>query len=519
MDYLNQADRKQKIDEIVDSNENKLRKNTSLMQYEIYKKRQHPFVVNKIRAELGPKAANNSRIISSINLTPKIIDEQSKVYQKPPVRTFTGLTEAQEEHVNKIYELGKANIKLKKSNKIYKLQSQGALQIVPKDGIIEFRPLYLHQYDVIPYANDPEKAEAYVISSYDKQQLFQTTSGTSGLDPVTNRGYSSDSVNQGIADPNDYKNKMCFYWWTKDYNFVTNFQGVILDHETLEPLKTFTDKDIENPIKELPFIDIAADKDFEFFVRAGNSTVDFTLDFAAMLSDQSEIARLQGFAQAVLSSVEEPRELHIGPRNYLWLKKDPKGEASTQPTFGFASPNPDISATNEMNANFLSMFLTSVGLSPKIINSKGEKEQYASGIDRYLAMLERFEASIDDYDLFQFVEKKVYQLIVKWNNVYANATENGFVKELSSTSLPESSEVTVNFYGPERNLSDSEKLMSYEKKMELGLMSRVQAIMEDRGIEEPAAIEVMQEIDRQQMITTSETTTDQKEDANTEELN
>lgn len=490
--YLNINERKDFISDILDSDENKKRKNESLMQYEIYKSRQHPFVVEKIRKELGPNAAQNSRIISSINLTPKIVDEQSKLYLRSPDREFYGLDERQEAHANNLYDYCKANVKFKKANKIFKLQQQAAMQIVLKDGKLEFRPLYQHQYDVIPFANDPEKAECYVISSYNKNNLFQNMTQNSSSNPVYGRGYSHDSINQGIGDPDDYDGNKLFYWWTSEYNFVTDSKGNVISKD---PSGKVTDQDLLNPIQDLPFIDIAFDKDFEFFVRAANSAVDFTLDFSTMISDQSEIARLQGFAQAILTSTEEPRDLKIGPRNYLWLKLDPNAAAENRPSFAFSSPNPDLASTNQMLANYLSMFLTSIGLNPKAVNPTGDKESYASGVDRYLSMLEKFESSADDIDVFKWVEKRAYELVKKWNNTYYNATENGFIPELAGVLLPEDSYLEVKFAGPEMQMSESEKLAVIQQKMELGLMSRMQAIMMDQGVDEKAASEMMMKID------------------------
>lgn len=500
VNYLAQDERKTILAEITSNTENLARKNQSLMQFEIFKKRQHTFVKEKILQEMGTDAAVNSRIISSINLTPKITNEKSKIYQKAPLRTFIGLNDAQTEHVNEIYDQAKANCKLKKANKIYALQQQACMQIVPKNGKIEFRPFYAHQYDVIPKDNDPEKADAYIISSYDKRQLYRNLFDGNSVsqNPVRNQGHYSDGINQKIGDPDDYLEKAIFYWWTEKYNFVTNVKGEILDPITFIPIEKIPVSEIMNPLGELPFIDIAFDKDFEFFVREGNSTVDFTLDFSLMLSDAAEIARMQGFAQGVMSAVEEPTELKIGPRKLIFLKKSPNGTPESQPTFQFVSPSPDIAATNEMQANYLSMFLTSIDLSPKAINSSGDgDQQYSSGFDRYLAMLEKFESSQDDLDLFTYVEQKAYELVVKWNNIYSSATENGFNEDLAGTSLPEDSTIEVKFAGPEMALSETEKLDTFQAKKELGLISRIQMIMQDQGVDEKTAEKMMTTIDEQ----------------------
>lgn len=497
VDYLSMADRSRVLRDMILTNENKYRKNESLMRYEIYKSRQHPFVLEKIRHDLGQAAALKSRVISSINLTKKIINEMARVYLNEPSRTFTNLNDDQIKHVNLIYEKAKANLKLKKANRVYKLQSQSTLQVVPKDGIIEFRVLYPHHYDVIPMMNDPEQAACYIISSYDKKQLFLNITkdiNAQSLNPVTNRGYVSDRINQEIADADDYQGMKLFYWWTKDYNFITDDKGMMVDKEG-NPLGNVAAKDIANPIGMLPFIDIASDKDFEFFVRGDNSVTDFSLDFSSIISDVSEVNRMQGFAQAIITSQEEPKDLKIGPRNYTWLKLPANAENGERPSFSFASPNPDLNASLAMLQSFISFFLTSLGQSPKTINSMGSADDFTSGVDRFLSMLDKFEASKDDVDMFKLVEKKAYELIIKWNNLLSNVTDNGFIPELAGVMIPEDSEIDVKFNGPEVSTTEKEKLDVIQQKRELGMMSRVEAVMLDRGIDEPAAQKIIDDID------------------------
>lgn len=495
--YLDPSVRKTIIEEILNSEENKLRKNESLMKYEIYKGRQYPFVSQKILQELGVKAAAQSRVISSINLTKKIIDEQARIYMREPEREFDDLNEAQLEHVDKIYSEGKANSKFKKLNRIFKLNMQGALQVVPKDGKIDFRPLYPHQYDVIPKVHDPEKADCYVISSYDKSNLFNTMLNFSSQssDPVNNQGYFNDGMNQKIGDPDDYAGSTLYYWWTDEYNFITDKNGNYVDKEG-NLLAQVTIDDVKNPIGKMPFVDVAVDKDFEFFVRGGNSVTDFSLDFSLMLSDVAEVNRLQGFAQAILSSKEQPKDIRIGPRNYLWLRLDPNDLEATRPSFSFASPNADLASSLQMLSNYASMFLTSIGQSPSLISGNGTNQQtYTSGIHKFLSMLEKFEQSQDDIDLFKWVESQAYELVKLWNNLLYNATENGFIPELSGVSLPEDSEVGVKYVGPSMDLTEGEKLAVIEKRLDLGLIDKVEAVMIDRQVTKQMAEEIVKEMD------------------------
>lgn len=495
IDYLSSTDRKKLIQEIIESDENKKRKEESLRALEVYKGRQAQFILTKILNELGINAANNSRTITSINLTKKIIKEQASLYKNDPIRTFTDMNELQTQYALDLYDYCSANVKFKKANEVYKLCDQSQLQIVLRNGKIEFRPLYPHHYDVIPSTQNPEEAECYVISSFDKTQLFM---GQYKGDSRRSDSYYSDTINQKIGDPDDYKSRELFYWWTKDYNFITNADGVYVDSNGV-PLVGLSENDIKNPIGMLPFVDVAADKDFEFYVRSGYNTVNFTIDLGLLLSDVSEISRLQGFSQAIISSVEEPKDLTIGPRRAIWLKVSPQADQATRPTFEFQSPSPDLGNSLQLISNFMSMYLTSQGVSPKLINASGMQESFTSGVDRFLSMVEKFEASQDDMSLFMSVEKKAWSIVKAWNNVYYNATDNGFDEKLSGTLIPQSAEISVKYGKPEMVLSENDKLATIEKRLDLGLISIAEAIAFDRGIPKEQAEEVIAEIAETQM--------------------
>ena len=498
VDYLSQVDRKKIIDEIVNSEENKRRKEESLMALEIFKGRQDQFILSKIFQELGREAALKSRTVTSVNLTRKIIKEQSQLYKNSPERTFTELNDVQLEHALKLYSYCNANQKFKKSNEIYKLQDQACMQIVLRNGKLEFRPLYAHHYDVIPKADNPEEPEAYIISSFDKWRLFSyLQNGNQSKFTYLQKGYFADFVNQKTADPDDYKGNELFYWWTKDYNFITNKAGEIVD-DAGNIIARPQPSDVENPIGMLPFVDIANDKDFEFYVRSGYNAVNFTIDLGVLLSDIAEIIRLQGFSQAIIESVEEPKDLNVGPRKVLWLKIQPNADGATRPKFAFTSPTPDLGNSLQFVSNYLSMFLTSQGQSPKLVNAQGQSEQFTSGVDRFLSMLEKFEMSQDDINLYHNVEREAWKIIKAWNNTYYTATDNGFNSELTGVSLPEESKINVKFHKPQMLLSETDKLDLIQKKLDLGIMSKAEAVAMDREIPIELAEEIVEELNEEE---------------------
>jgi hypothetical protein len=499
IDYLSPGDRAKVLAEILGSEENLRRKENSLMSLEVYKGRQRPFILRKLQQEMGTDAVINGRTLTSINLTRKITKEKSSLYRTEPEREFKNVTDEQKAHIEKLYQEALANEKLKKSNEIFKLQDQALLQCVLKEGKLELRALYQHHFDVIPQDENPEKMDAVIISSFDKTRLFsQGTLGRSNQDPSSRMSYYSDSNNQKIGDPDDYKGKAFFYWWTKDLNFITNHKGQLIDAQgnlITQMVTDPTDPLVASPIAgTLPFIDVSTDKDFEFYVRSGYSSTVFSVDLGTLLSDTSEIARMQGWSQGIISSVEAPKDITIGPRRAMWLKLNPNDTEATRPSFQFVSPNPDLGASLQLIENFLSLYLTSEGLSPSTVNSSGKTDVASSGLDRWLKMLEKFEASQDDVNLYEKVEKDLFKIIKAWNNTFANVTEGGFGPELSGKLIPEDADLSVKFHKPQMLMGEDEKINLIRSKLELGLISQREAIEIDRGVDKERAEEIMEEI-------------------------
>jgi hypothetical protein len=255
-------------------------------------------------------------------------------------------------------------------------------------------------------------------------------------------------------------------------------------------------EDIINPIGILPFVDISVDKDSEFFVQHGNDVTDFALEIGALLSDLSNIHRLQGYAQAVISSSEKPKDLLIGPNRVLYLEKDSNGEGS-DPTFQFVSPNPDLQSGLEMIDTIIKLFLTTKGLDQSTVTGKGDAQKFSSGVDRFLAMVDKFEASQEDISLFRKAEMEVFNLMVSWSNLLQGVTDEQFKLEdkLNIARVNDKAEISIKFNKPQMLQSEVEKEDSVIKKMDKGLMSRVEAIMEIREVEREEAEKIVTQID------------------------
>lgn len=467
LNYLNYEVRKSIIEEI-SSNENKERKQISLGQYEIFKDR----LLAQVRAYLSTFNSENTLrqmpIIAAINLARRIVKKEASIYKNPPERMFSNLSEDQEKVVRKVYEDIKANSVLMRSNEFYKLQEQNHLYLIPVGGKLKLKALLSHQVDAVPSDIDTEYAEAYMISGYDKSSFLPSLAG------------ESDGINQTIGDTDDYKSgTKKFVLWSKDFNFIMNDKGAITSGEK-----------VENDLQAIPIIDVASHKDNEYWIRCGCSLTDFTIQYNAANSDLGMIVRMQGYSQAIVVGHPDmiPKEIEVGPAKIIKLGVDANNPVDTR--FEFASPSPDLGGSLQYLENLLSSFLTSRGLDPSTVNGKGSAEKYASGLERLLAMIEMFEPAKEDFDVFQDVEKKLFKLIVKYLNTYAN-TE---VLEYRCSTISEDAEVMVKFAEPTAVVSESERLDNIRTKYEMGAMTDVEKIADIRKVSKEKAEEIYAEI-------------------------
>ena len=496
IDYRNHV-----IKQII-SDENTKRKQESLKRFEIYNDRLEEYVYNVLQRNLSQETLDEMRVMSAINLVPRIINEQSSIYTHMPERQFFNTDERVDELMKNLYKFGRVNHQLKMSNRYLNLQDQCAIQVIPKDGVIKLKVLQPHHFDVIPNSIDPSKADVYILSQYDKDKLFDRTTNQNNVQPQPSgvEYRTRDRMNQSIGDESDWKSRQGFYvWWTDLFNFTTDEKGNILDPRTGRPFAdgTLTDEMLPliiNPIETLPFIDVKEETDFEYWQRYGNSTVDFSIQMATILSDTAEVNRLQGFAQPIISATEPPQDMKVGANTVMFLKKSKNADAAAQPSFEFASPNPDLQGSIEVIRTYLSMFLTSKGLDPSVVTAEGVGgARFSSGIDRLLANIEKFEASQDQFEMFKWIELKVFKLFRKWLDAFSGVTDGGLIDELAGI-IPEDVTMDIKYNKPSDNISEGDRYDLMMKKVEDGSMSMVELIMQDREIGEDEAREVLENI-------------------------
>jgi len=453
---LDQAYRKQLIEEIKGT-ENQERLQNSQEEWDVYAGNIRPYVEQKICDRFNAELVKEIPIVSSINILKKVVDSRASLYKGEPTRDFTDLSEEQEEAVELIYRDMRTNFSLLESNKLYELQKlQTHLLIEPKNGKLVMRPVKAHQLNVVPDHMDPETGEVYIFSAYN--EMVNTNKAS-----LKNQ----NNVNEKIADVDDYQAaEDRFIVWSKEYHFVMDGNGLILN------------EDIESPLASegvMPVVPISAMKDFTYWREETNDVAEFCVDYNVHQSMLGQIVETQGFAQAFLKAPSNlmPSYINVGPNRILKLVTDPNNPDSNV-EFGYATPNSDIAGAQAYNESLLAQFLSSQGLETTSISGQASTDKFSSGTERLLAQIEKFDASKETMAIYRDAEAEIYKIVKAWHNVLKGT--GLLLSKYETTDFPEDSEVIVKYKEPQHMLSEMERLDIAERKMDMGIYDKIDAI-------------------------------------------
>lgn len=500
---------RRKIIQEIKSDENIQRKVVSYKKMNMQNDNYYQYVKEYLESKLDAETVQELDIFSNINLQRRVSKSESGIYKNEPQRTFF-LNDKALEEMNDVYEDMHINYVLRKTNEAYKYQEQCAIQIYPEDQKLKARVLLPHHYDVIPDYKNPEKAMAYIISNFDnttRDKIRRESDRTGFSQGDTYR----DGVNQSIADWDDPKlKKERYYIWTSRYNFVMNGKGEILDKETEQPIDGFVgedgsiilDENIISPLFEydcLPFIDVASNKDFEYWVRSGDSLYDSTIMLNTILTSEFQTVKMQGHAQAYYKGDAEhmPENIRVGVDKMIFIPINPNQPTNAE--FGFANPGSDLAGIREFRESFIKSFLSSRGMDVSIITGTGNVNTASSGIEKMFQMIDKFEASLDDFSLFKKVEKQLCSIIMCWiKSLYAERVDGELIlgeEYQINVNDPKLVSCNIEFKKPEMIKTDMEVLEVAEKEIDMGVSSRVHYLMEHKNMSLEEAKNHIKEVD------------------------
>ena len=481
------------------------RKSQALYRSDIQKDKIKPFVLDELRKQLYNSSVQEMPIISTINIQKRVVNKKACVYSEGITRTIEGVSDDQAEKILKVYEDGQADTELNKCNKKLIYDGQTLLHIVPRNRKLVFKKYELHQVDAFAETLDPESARTIMISVFDREVVTQTDASilnsATGAVPTKDR-YQGDKppTDAEIASDETYKRGLERYIiWNKKYHFIMDGNAMVLDMITEVAKSQVEEKDLVSPIHEyglIPFVDISREKDGQFWNDSGSSLSDFTVQFCTMLSDLANNAKMNGYAVGVLKAPSsiQPENIVIGASMIIKLNTD-GGDEAGEVDFKFASPDSSIQEISESIDNLLNYFITTEDLDSSAINSKGTSKTYASGFERFLAMMEKRESTKEDYNLFKQVEiGQIWNIVRAWLNVLSGT--DTLDKKYHVGAISRDAEMKVEFNDGDAVLTEKEKLDNMKTRDDMGLESRVTKLMKLDGLTEDEAIAHLEVVDR-----------------------
>lgn len=407
-------------------------------EYAVFKGRLKPFVEAVLKKRCDPSTFSEMPVVASINMMQKIVKQRASIYRNYPKRSITG---ADEELFNQAYRDISADVRLGRANKIYKTSNQAFLYVIHKDGKLKSKVLCKHHVYVEHEDGEPI---SYVIIGGDTSKPENTVLTV----------------------------------WQKNANFNMDGNGKVLSEDTATALPG-----------RFPFIDISDEdeKDFSFYVDSDPALLEFTIEFNAIMSDLLYILRQQGFAVGVISGPEDTLKklttITVGPSKFVKLPTDYKvdpGDSESKAAavdMKFINPNPNLTGSIEAISALLSAFLTSLGVDPKTISFKGEGNSFASGWERLLALIEKFEATKDDFEIFYRVEYELFDLVRAWIKAANGSIGNKYKGVISDNAVFE-----VEFAGPEMTETAKEKDDRLAFREDRQWITKAEAMSEALGI-------------------------------------
>lgn len=520
MQLLDQETRKNLIEKVFNAPAAKCRKDEAFKGYECLKDETVHYVVDLLKDQYDWETVFEMQYaLTNISIFRKVIDKLAKVYangvkrsmpekeaaKKDPegedaAPTKDGEVDAGTQAIEKAAEFLGLNAVMTKCNRYFRAFKNSLVYVKPikleDEGgkyTLKVEALPPFHYDAVENANDPEKAIAIVLSDYTPsrgglyvlgdpalaQRVRNSKIRVKGeeenrlIASYTPTGIGPDPQSTG-APGSDAKQ---YIWWTKSFHFTTNARGEIIPQGP--------DDDGKNPILELPFVDVSAEKDGEFFAKGGRDLIDAGVQINVGLTNIKHIGVTQGFGQMYMTGKNLPKSVKVGPNHCIQLEQNDKEDPT--PEIGVLTSQPPLTDLKGVLEMEVALMLTTNNLSVSSVasNLQGGKD-FASGIALVIDRAESIEDVSEQAKVFVAKEPKVWGLVGKW----ADYLKTYFTEDAKlALALPKNPEtVQVDFPPAEPVMSEMDRLEIIEKRKDLGLNTEAELLMRDQpGLTETEA--------------------------------
>lgn len=434
---------------------------------DIYKDGGKGFLIEQTLREFNSDAMNEMRL-TPINLLKKIVDKRASIYKKAPTRKAEKETDqALLDYYVKALDL---NLLMGKLNRYLVLCSNSNLYLRPYKGKLKGDVVPSYNYSLVPNEMEMCEAGAVVFSSF--AQAGSVTPQT-GQRPATGvQSYSQDQSfkSQGDLVASNEKTSdgtaKSLIFWTDEQHFTTDGAG----NKVKDPSKDSSQWD--NPIKRLPNVLVARDRDNEVWATQGEDMIDLTIALQMGWTDVMTIAKHQGYGILTITSEDRPQKLVTGVNRSIWLKTTPTGPT---PSINYAQSNAPLNEYKELLMELLRLLLTTNSMNPGSVGGNGGPQNFTSGFHALIAAADALEAVEADKPIMQKAEEEAWEIIALWHNWMAD-TQMLDEEARALGKFSEDFKPSVTFCDIKPIESEDEIIARIKALRDLGLLTRIDAM-------------------------------------------
>lgn len=434
-------------------------------RHDVYNDGGKAFLIEKILKEFGKDALEEMRL-TPINLLKKIVDKRAGIYRRPPRRVAEN---PQDQALLDYYtrELS-FNELMQKANRYLVLASNCTVYFRPHMGKIKSCVVPAYQYSIVPNEVDQTIPEVFIFSSFVQEGRVAPDSAplpATGVQSLNEqRGFKQEGDLVASNEKSSEFTAQKYLFWTAEQQFTTDKAGNLY----LDP--SMGEEQVFNPIKTLPVINVARDRDNEAWAPQGEDMVDLTIALQMGWTDVMTIAKHQGFSILTITSEEEPKKLTIGVNRAVWLKTSPQGP---QPSIGYVQGNSPLAQYKELLTELMGLLLSTNNMDPGSIG--GKAKTFTSGFHALIAAADSLEAIEADKPIMLKAEHESWNVIAKWHNWMFDVGQlDQEAAQLGKFS--EQFKPVIVFSDIKPIESDDEKISRVEKLINMGLVTRKNAL-------------------------------------------
>lgn len=431
-----------KIINDIEASETRLRRELEYKSYKVSEGAQSEYVQEEL-IKLFPKSWSTMRQ-SDISISKKILDKVA-AYTNPPIRELDN--EEKTEELHDIYNVGNFDAAFREFDRDYNRQKYALLWVNKINEKFMLMPLKGFESFVVLNQNTGDLE--CVVLNYPDTSITDT---------------NGDGLSQIIAETQDDSgaDSKVYALWTKDQHVIYTVKknntigGVQVDINLVPNPENPTNV---NPLGVIPFVWVS--KSTAFDLPFLNNITSQSITANVLMSDLLTAASNQGHGQLVLKMPTDIKieKLHTGQATAINLPL--LEDREQQPSAEYINANPDLTGMSETVYQYIASILDEHGLSSSSL--KGDDKSFSSGIERLIAQADTHKIVSLNQSTYTQVEKDVFEIIKAYDAV------EGITRFKDE-------DLTVIFEKPRVLISDSETLANIEKRMQLGLITKKEAL-------------------------------------------